>query len=214
MFRILGSVRRPSSWGMPVHIAAVKPQHFPRNAETRWGAYAQDVWRVNRKLTVNLGLRWDKFTPIRPHFNGYIANFDPESGDMFAGGLGSVPSSTSVYTPNTDFAPRVGIAYKVTNKTVLRAGLGRSYFESGYNATFATLCCQYPILTNQTISQTSEYSSIFPLSQGPPPPPAPEFPSTGMLPAPNITQRRAHSDRTAAGDERGVCGDVYPPAVR
>jgi hypothetical protein len=158
---------------------------FPAERQTRWGAYAQDVWRVNRKLTVNLGLRWDKFTPIRPHFNGYIANFDPDTGDMLLGGLGSVPSSTGVYTPNTDFAPRVGIAYKVTNKTVLRAGLGRSYFESGYNATFATLCCQYPILTNQTISQTSEYSSIFPLSQGPPPPPTPEFPSTGMLPAPN-----------------------------
>lgn len=160
-------------------------QIFPAERQTRWGAYAEDVWRATPKATVTIGIRWDKFTPLRPHFPGGEANFDPDNGDILLGGLGSVPTSTGVYTPNDDFAPRVGIAYRLTNKTVLRAGFGTSFFESGYSATFNTQDLFYPIVTNQTISQSSEYSYIFPLSQGPPPVVPVEFPSSGMLPAPN-----------------------------
>src|SRR6202041_2056816 len=89
---------------------------FPGERQTRAGSFVSDVWRVNRKLTLTLGLRWDKFTPITPHFAGGLANFDPDTGDILLAGLGHVSRSANVNSPDVDFAPRVGLAYRLTSK--------------------------------------------------------------------------------------------------
>jgi outer membrane receptor protein involved in Fe transport len=157
---------------------------FPEERQTRWGVYGQDTWRATRKLTFSLGLRWDYFTPVTPGRPGGIANFDPSTGDILLGGLGSVPPSTGVYTPKDAFAPRLGVAYQLTDKTVLRAGLGRSYFSSGYDATFYHLTSFYPITAQQTINQVIIYQGLFQIDQGPPAATPPQLPSSGILPAP------------------------------
>lgn len=171
--------------GMPSEFDRAIFTSFPEERQTRWGIYGQDTWHATKKLTLSLGLRWDKFTPITPGRKGGIANFDLATGNILLGGLGSVPSSTGVYTPNSDFAPRLGIAYQLTSKTVVRAGLGRSYFSSGYDATFYHLTSFYPIVAQQTINPASAYQEVFPIDQGPPPSTPPVLPSTGMLPAPS-----------------------------
>ncbi len=157
---------------------------FPQERQTRWGAYGQDTWRATRKLTLSLGLRWDYFTPVTSGRKGGIADFDPGSGNILLGGLGSVSKSANIYTPKDAFAPRLGIAYQLTEKTVLRAGLGRSFFSSGYDATFYHLTSFYPIVAQQTISQTSIYQGVFPIDQGPPAGTPPQLPSSGILQAP------------------------------
>ena len=123
------------------------------HAIARAGAFVSDVWRINRKLTLTLGLRWDKFTAITPHFPGGLANFDPSTGNILLAGLGNVSKSANVYSPNDNFAPRIGFAYQLTSKNVIRAGYGRSYFESGYDATFYHLTSFYPIVAQQSIQQ-------------------------------------------------------------
>jgi hypothetical protein len=163
---------------------------FPGERQTRAGSFISDVWRVNRKLTVTLGLRWDKFTAITAHFPGGLANFNPDTGDIMLSNLGSVNKSAGVYSPNDDFSPRVGLAYRLTSKNVIRAGYGRSYFESGYDATFYHLTSFYPIVAQQNIVQPGTYqpSALFPLiDDGPPPSTPPALPSNGLLPAPNGT---------------------------
>jgi Carboxypeptidase regulatory-like domain/TonB dependent receptor-like, beta-barrel len=95
-------------------------------------AYVQDDWRVTPKLTLNLGVRYDVFTPIT-EAHGHYSNFLPScltSGTIGANCfvLGSQDPAIGVKTDHKDVAPRIGFAYSITPKTVLRGGFGISYF--------------------------------------------------------------------------------------
>jgi hypothetical protein len=158
---------------------------MPSERQTTTGLYVQDVWRINPRLTLNYGLRWDYFTPVTSPYKGGLANFDPSTGYILLAGLGKVSSSANVDTPLNDFAPRVGIAYKITENTVIRAGFGRSFFSSGYDATFYHLTSGYPIVTQQAITQTNLYQSVFQVDQQPPSAAPPSLPPDGKLLAPD-----------------------------
>jgi outer membrane receptor protein involved in Fe transport len=171
--------------GAPSEYDSAIFTQFPEERQTRWGVYGQDTWRATPKLTLSLGLRWDYFTPVTPGKPGGLAVWDPSTGNILLAGLGQVSNSANIYTPKTDFAPRIGVAYTLTNKTVLRAGFGTSYFTSGYDATFYHLTSFYPIVSQLSIQQPTTYSEVFPLNQAPPSGTPPVIPSSGILPAPN-----------------------------
>jgi hypothetical protein len=107
------------------------------------GLYIQDDWRVNRRLTLNLGLRYDLDTPRTERYNR-MNYFDPavkspladvvpgfanlRGGLVFVGANGNGP-----YQYNWDrnnLAPRIGFAYQLNDKTVLRGGWGNVYGSS------------------------------------------------------------------------------------
>ena len=107
--------------------------------QTMNSAYAQDDWKVNPKLTLNLGVRWEYGSPYSEQ-NKYISNFDPATqtvltttpGAVAGNGItpvsaGGVYGSTLVQPDWNDFAPRVGFAYALTPKTAVRGGFGTSY---------------------------------------------------------------------------------------
>src|SRR5262249_17477083 len=106
------------------------------------------------------------------------------SGDLLLAGLGDVSKTANVKSDLNNFAPRVGLAYKLTSKTVIRAGFGRSFFISNYGSGFYFLTSTYPIATQQTISQANIRSAVFPIEQGPPVAALPVFPPSGHLKAP------------------------------
>ena len=173
--------------GMPSYFNRALLTQFPRERQTRWGLYGQDTWRATKKLTLTLGLRWDYFTPITPAKPGGLVNWDPDTNNLLLAGLGNVSNSAGVTSSKTNFAPRVGFAYRLTTKTVLRAGFGRSYFSSGYDATFYHLTSSYPIVAQQEVNQATIYQEVFPIEQGPPAGTPPVFPESGMLQAPDGT---------------------------
>jgi hypothetical protein len=104
-----------------------------------YGGFLQDDWRVSRKLTLNLGLRWDYESPTGERFNQLNAGFDPTSPSPFQvpglqlkGGLLFVDKDNRLpYKRDlNNFGPRVGVAYQLTEKTVLRGGYGLSYLPA------------------------------------------------------------------------------------
>jgi Carboxypeptidase regulatory-like domain/TonB-dependent Receptor Plug Domain len=88
--------------------------------------YVQDDYRVNSKLTLNLGLRWEFATPIWERDNLW-SNFDPATNSLVRAGNGSLYNRALVNPDYHDFGPRVGFAYNPTPKTVIRGGYGISY---------------------------------------------------------------------------------------
>jgi hypothetical protein len=92
------------------------------------GFYGQDDYRVNNRLTLNLGLRYDLFT-WPTEINNRMANFDVATGQIVLAGQNGESDST-LTNPKHDFAPRIGFAYDLRGdqKTVLRGGYGIFYF--------------------------------------------------------------------------------------
>jgi hypothetical protein len=88
--------------------------------------YFQDDWRVTPKLTVNLGMRWEFATPLYDRDNNW-SNFDPATGAMIRASSGSLYNRALVNPDYKDFGPRLGLAYSIDSKTVVRAGYGISY---------------------------------------------------------------------------------------
>jgi hypothetical protein len=88
-----------------------------------WAGYLQDDWKLSHKLTLNLGLRYEFSTPIY-EANNKLANYDLATQSI------AQASSSDPYTvdPNkTDFGPRLGAAYSLNQKTVVRGGFGIGY---------------------------------------------------------------------------------------
>lgn len=156
---------------------------IPHERQWRMAFYGQDTWRVNPKLTANYGLRWDYFGPDETDIKGGLSNFDPATGDLLLANLGGVSSTTNVDGYHKAFSPRVGLAYRLTNATVVRAGFGRSYFATNYSSTFQALSIVYPIAPTQSVLQPNIYAPIFPLGAAPPAPPPFNAPSSGHLQA-------------------------------
>jgi hypothetical protein len=88
--------------------------------------YFQDDFRVTPKLTLNMGLRWEFATPLWERDNNW-SDFDPTTDTMVRATNGSLYNRTLVQPDYKDFGPRLGMAYTVTPKTVVRAGYGISY---------------------------------------------------------------------------------------
>jgi hypothetical protein len=164
---------------------------FPSELATRAALYGGDTWRITPKLTVNYGVRWDYFQAIHPRKPGGAVNLDFNTGELILAGLGDVSMSSNSRLARGNVAPRLGLAYRLTEKTVLRAGLGRSYFLNGFDAAFNHLTTSYPLAQAQNINQATLYRPIFPIQQGPPTPPAPQFPSSGRLTPPPGTYIKA-----------------------
>ena len=138
--------------------------------------YFQDDWKVNGRLSVNLGLRYDWITPALEASNAQT-NFDPAGGGslVFASD-GSLQQRGLVNPDNNNFAPRVGIVYKLDDRTVLRGGWGVFYNLFDRVGSEDQLALNVPGLVNNTVTQTSG-SPVFQVSQG--------FPA-GFLNVPNL----------------------------
>ncbi|MBI3696848.1 MAG: TonB-dependent receptor, partial [Acidobacteria bacterium] len=143
------------------------------------GYYIRDNWQVTRKLSLNLGLRLEYF-PIMDRGQYGIERYDSNTNKVLIGGRGNNPR-----TAGTDagvmFGPRVGLAYRANEKTVLRAGYGIT--NDPYPLS-RPLRAPFPAVIIDEYIQTSSFIAPGSLATGIP---AVRFPdlSTGVLDIPN-----------------------------
>jgi hypothetical protein len=152
--------------------------------QTRLFFYGQDSWRATRKLTLNIGLRYENYLPQTAASPGGAGSFDPNTGEVLVAGVGNVPLNMGVQAYNLGFAPRVGVAYQLMSHTVVRAGYGRSFTPAGLGAVFGQ-APDYdpPIILPQQLNANNNYSSVFDLLSGPPLPTIPTG-TSGRFPLP------------------------------
>jgi len=92
---------------------------------TNYGVYARDHWQATRNLTINFGLRWERY--LRPDKDTTGINwFNPVDGNIYTGGLDGVPETSYMTSGTGWFLPRIGMAYRWGDKTVIRGGYGGS----------------------------------------------------------------------------------------
>jgi outer membrane receptor protein involved in Fe transport len=100
---------------------------FPNYRAWQLFTFAQDQWRVTPKFSANLGVRWEFYpaaTPVKPE--GF-SNYNPANNTLVVSGVGGNPDDLGIATHYKYFAPRLGLAYRLKESTVLRAGFGISY---------------------------------------------------------------------------------------
>ncbi|MBL8215428.1 MAG: TonB-dependent receptor, partial [Bryobacterales bacterium] len=116
--------------------------------------YLQDDWKVNDKLTLNIGARYEYATPQWDDQNR-ISNFDPVSNRLIQASSGSIYNRSLVQPDRNNWAPRFGLAYKLTGRTVVRSGYGISYIHFNRLGGENLLGYNGPSIVNLTINQLS-----------------------------------------------------------
>ena len=127
-----------------------------KELQQRYFYYVQDTWRFSPKLTLNYGLRLEEYSPERVNAanNGALLNLS--TGYINVAGVGGIPLSMGVGRAKFPFNPRVGVAYQINEKTVIRAGYGRSFDLGVFGSEFGQVVTQnIPVLANQSISSAN-----------------------------------------------------------
>jgi hypothetical protein len=140
----------PTSGSVPIPGFFAYSSHY-------YAVFVQDDWKVNSRLSLNLGLRWDVETPLTERYNRLNSGFafdslspvQPANFGPVYGGLTFVNSSNrSAYvTDYNNIQPRIGAAYKLRDTTVLRGGFGIYYLPT------------FDIPGTQGFSTTSNYTA-------------------------------------------------------
>ena len=174
--------------------------------------YAMDTWKTTRKLTLTYGLRYELFAPVMDR-NNRTTNFTPANG---GGIVSSSPGASGwfdralIHPDLNDFAPRLGFAYQMSDKFVLRGGYGVFYQHSNRIGSESLLQLNPPFLLDEQLNQTGA-STVFQLKNG--------FPlntitGTGFdltqiqLRAQDPNLRSSYVEQTSFGTEYQVTGDT------
>ncbi len=138
--------------------------------QNRFFTYIQDNWRVNRALTINYGLRYENYRPQTVTGAGKGGFVDVNTGEVLVAGSDGVGLDLNQRAANNLFAPRIGISYKITDKTVLRLGYGRGFDIGVFGSIFGHNVTQnLPVLGIQSLQPARNFDAVFTLAQGPAP---------------------------------------------
>jgi hypothetical protein len=168
--------------------------------EWQFGWFVQDRWQVSKKLTVSAGLRYELYPLMTRCCDKGIERYDPTTNDVYMGGRGDVPEDAGISVSHKLFAPRIGLAYRIDEKTVVRAGYGLNFDPLAYSRPLRGF---YPLTINNNYTAPNGFSvanlgnanSFVPstLVNGIPPIVAPDL-STGIVPLdPTASERSPNS---------------------
>ncbi|HXY14633.1 MAG TPA: TonB-dependent receptor [Terriglobales bacterium] len=158
-------------------------------AQHRYFGYVQDTFRMTPKLTFTYGIRWEDYAPesMAGKDLGGFANID--QGVIRVAGEGPYGLNGNIGSNLGGFAPRIGIAYQLKPKTVVRLGYGRSFDMGVFGSNFGHVVTQnLPVLVHQTLSAvnilgsgaTNNVIPVYNMDSATGPPPA-TFPTNSIV---------------------------------
>ena len=122
--------------GLPNSSTRLDPLVNRTMTSKELGLFITDTFKVTQKLTLDLGLRWDRFSSTT-YDDGLMVNWDPTTGNVIVpqDAMGNIsplyPANINVVAgevvpdpDSTNFVPRIGVAYRLDDKTVIRGGYG------------------------------------------------------------------------------------------
>jgi len=139
-------------------------QHIINTGQERQLAfYVSDRFQATNKLTVNFGLRYENY-PLMSRFDGVgLEVYDPFTNTMTVGGLGGIPEDNNLSVSNTLFSPRLGLAYRLDDKTVIRTGYGLNFDPLPWSR---PLRGQYPLVVTFDNPRQQSFQQFRTLEQG------------------------------------------------
>ena len=140
--------------------------------------YLRDRWRVTPNLTINLGLRLENY-PLMRRANSGIERLDYATYNVLLGGRGSTPEDVGLKLQTWYLAPRLGAAYRIGDKSVVRFGYGRTINPLPWSRPMRG-SFPYDIFFNNTAEQ---FATVTTLASGIPAVPIPDF-SSGVVKLP------------------------------
>jgi len=154
------------------------PGIFPTFRQTQLFTYFQDKWQVTPKLTLDLGLRHEIYFAPTAAVPAGFSNYDPDGNRLLLSGKGGNPGDLGVGTRLKSFAPRTGLAYRLTEKTVVRAAFGITIDPSYPDDKWAY---NYPVKQNNAFLPLDSYSAAGSMAAGFPPPLPVVIPDSGII---------------------------------
>ncbi|HVF87233.1 MAG TPA: TonB-dependent receptor [Pyrinomonadaceae bacterium] len=181
--------------GLPTQFGKLELNEFPITTRTNlYSLYIRDQWKITPKLTLSYGTRWEYF-PIPTRADRGFERYDPETNQMLIGGIGDVPLDLGVKVSKTDFAPRLGVAWRPQEGLVIRAGFG---ITNDPYALGRPLRTNHPLLSNLVIQAPNGFSPAGTLAQGIPAVVNPGL-GNGVIPIPGNVAAYALPDEFERG---------------
>jgi len=149
-----------------------------KTREWQHGLFFRDRWQVNRKLTLNLGVRYEYY-PLMTRGDGRgVERWDPATNIVTIGGVGNIPTSNGITTSKKLFSPRIGLAWRLDDKTVMRSGYSVSYNPMVLSRPLRGL---YPSTIAANWVAPTQFGYFGTLSNGIPDVPTPDISSGSVL---------------------------------
>jgi hypothetical protein len=181
--------------GLPNQLQKGEQFILMTGREWQFGSYFQDRWQVSRKLTVSLGLRYE-FFPLMTRAGGKgLERLDPATNLVYLGGRGNVPVDNGLSVSKKLFAPRLGIAYRINDSTVVRTGYGLSYDPLPFSRPLRGF---YPLTINSVFNSPNAFAPVGSLSNGIPTVVQPDI-SNGVVPLGNNDMRSPNAGQIHRG---------------
>ena len=116
--------------------------------------YLQDDFKISSKVTLNLGLRYELVTPVFDADNR-LANFDPATKSVIIAKDGSISDRATRNLDKNNFVPRIGLAWQLNDKTVVRAGYALGYNYWNRMASAELMNTNAPFVTRASVQNTA-----------------------------------------------------------
>ena len=188
--------------------------HVVNQRRQAYAFFVQDDWRVNERLTMNLGFRYDFMSPSYERDN-HMANFDPAAGALVFAADGSLENRALVTPDRNNVGPRLGLVYQANDRTVIRGGYGRFFNSLDRIGSEDQLALNPPGLRNINQTTTSTTTPVLIMRNGFPAnylDPSNVVLSRLLIRAANPSGQSASFDQFAAGVEQQLARDVVVSA--